>query len=441
MTSAVPRITPALLEFLRVHRDTPVDDLLLRIPPPAGVAKAFVAQQVQARRALRRKLPTWTAVDEVLYPSRLSQEQASSEHTARYKADVARAWWSIAGHAEAAGDGVGVFADITAGCGVDAIALACHAGFAQGTACERDADLAALLRHNISLLAQGAASGRQDAGARDGSAMPARLVVVHGDGTDWLARQPDDALDLLYVDPARRNDRGGRVAAFADCTPDVPAHLPALLRKARRVLVKASPMLDIDLACRQLGCVTQVHVVASEGECKELLFLLEREPQVAPTLIAAEGREGAPWQRFAFTREEEQAAAVSFAPPSRFVFEPGPAVMKAGAFRLVAARFALAKLHPNTHLYTADAPCTGFPGRTFRVEDVAPCNASGARRLFPDRMAMVIARNVGVPADALRARLALRDGGDRYAIAATLADGARVLLRASRHMERERPEA
>jgi hypothetical protein len=417
MTTALPEITPALLDCIARHRDADVDDLLLRIALPAGIPRAFVAAQVEARRRLRRKLPGWVAEDAVLYPSRLATEQASSSHTAAWKADAVRAF--ISRRAQRAGDRLPpAFADLTSGMGVDALAFARTGMFERATSCERDATLAALLRHNAAVLGVG------DAGCS--------LDVREGDGIAWLQSQPDDSLLLAYLDPARRDDRGGRVVAFADCAPDAAASMPLLLRKASVVLVKASPMLDIDLACRQLGPVAEVHVVASDGECKELLFIACRDAPAVPTIVAAEGREDAPWQRFEFTRAEEHAAVAEHGAPARYVYEPGAALMKAGAFRLLAQRFGLRKLHANTHLYTSDVLVPGFPGRCFEVEAMAACSAKGARALFPGRTAMLLARNAGMPTDALRTRLGLRDGGELFAIAATCAEGGRLLLRARR---------
>ena len=298
--STLPVISPALLAFVARHRETNVDDLLLRTRSPEGIPLRFVAQQVLARRSLRRKLPGWSQHDALLYPPRLAQEQASSEHTAAYKADAVDVFLASRGAPRHGGAPLR-FADLTAGMGIDAFAFAGLRAtkdaaavapvdrdrrvFDGGIACERDATLAALLQHNAVVLGL-------------------NLEVRHADGLGWVAGQVDDALTLAYLDPARRDDRGGRVAAFADCTPDVVASMPMLLRKAALVVVKASPMLDIDLACRQLGAIAEVHVIASDGECKELLFVACRDAPEVPTIVAAEGEDGAPWARVAFSRAD-----------------------------------------------------------------------------------------------------------------------------------------
>ena len=422
----LPELTPALITFIAQHRERSAEELLLRTRAMPGVPMAFVAQQVQARRDLRSKLPSWVANDQLLFPLRVAQEQASSEATAIYKAAAIRDYLLQAKRP------LQRFADITGGFGVDAVVLAEQ--FSAGVACERDADLAAVCAFNVAALG-----------------LAARLQVRVCDGPAWLSAQPDDSLDLIYLDPVRRDDAARRVSALADCAPDALQLLPLLLRKAAVVLLKAAPMLDIDLACRQLAAtaqdgadgeaaatprVAEVHVVASAGDCKELLFIIERchvaeaLPTHEPKIVAVELHADAPPHRFVFARSEERAADAAIGMPEAYVYEPHAGLTKAGAFRLVAQRYGLCKLHANTHLYTSSALRTDFPGRVFAIEARGPGTARSARTLFADGRAMLMARNAGASVEVLRTRLGLRDGGDAFAIACMTEDGQVALMRA-----------
>ena len=421
----LPELTPALVAFIAQHVDKSVEDLLLRTKAMPGVPMAFVAQQVRARRELRTKLPGWVANDRLLFPVRVAREQASSEATAKYKADV------IGGYLRQAQRPLRRFVDLTCGMGVDAVALAGQ--FSEGVLCERDADLAALCAFNVATLG-----------------LSSQLQVLQRDGADWLSTQPDDGIDLIYLDPARRDSAARRVSALADCTPDLLLLMPELLRNAAVLLLKAAPMLDIDLACAQLAAATderaaeagsycirvaEVHVVASMGDCKELLFILRRRQAgedtnpSEPLIIATDLDDDSTVRSFAFTRSEERAAVAPLGMPETYLYEPNPALAKAGAFRLTGQRFGLRKLHANTHLYTSSTRCMDFPGRVFAIEARAVASARAARELFPSGRASVLARNAGASADVLRTRFGLRDGGDRWAIVCTTVDGRVALIR------------
>ena len=83
---------------------------------------------------------------------------------------------------------------------------------------------------------------------------------------------------LLVLDPARRDGHGGKTVAISDCEPDVTVLEPLLVDKAKKVMVKLSPMLDLSLALNELKTVRAVHIVAVNNECKELLLILQKSP-------------------------------------------------------------------------------------------------------------------------------------------------------------------
>lgn len=352
--------------------------------------------QLAARQKARAKLPVWAANSALLFPPNLSVEQASSEATARYKAGL------VAGAA--------ALADLTGGFGVDAAHFA--ATVARVTYVEQQAELADIVRHNASALNL------------------ANLAVEHSTAEAWLATAAPDSFDWLYLDPARRDGAGRRVAALADCTPAVPALLPRLLAVAPRVLLKTAPLLDLTAAARELGRVQEIIVVELGGEVKEVLYVVSRKaPGPPPRRAVLLAADGAVATEFApFTEAEEAAAPVAFGPPEAYVFEPSPAVLKAGALRLSAARFGLRKLHPQSHLYTGPAPVPAWPGRQWRVRGTARYDRRAVAALVPEGRASITARNFPDDAPAIRKKLGPADGGDVTLLATTGPDGRPMVI-------------
>ena len=101
---------------------------------------------------------------------------------------------------------------------------------------------------------------------------------MNTDGTAYL--QQLDHVSVLFLDPARRNEQGGKTVLISDCTPDVLALEEELLEKADSVVIKLSPMLDWHRAVDELNrlgnVVREVHIVSVRNECKELLLVLQR---------------------------------------------------------------------------------------------------------------------------------------------------------------------
>ena len=86
-----------------------------------------------------------------------------------------------------------------------------------------------------------------------------------------------DHADLVFIDPARRDDHGGRTYGIADCTPNVLEVMDELMLKTNMLLLKLSPMLDWRKAVRDLGGASEVHIVSVDNECKELLIMVKHD--------------------------------------------------------------------------------------------------------------------------------------------------------------------
>ena len=358
-----------------------------------------LAAQISSRQKAREKLPHWYENDALVFPPALSVEQASSEQTARYKASLVSGKCLI---------------DLTGGMGVDTWAFAGRVE--QVIYVEQNAELAELAMHNLPLLGL------------------SNVTVRTGDGLAFINSldETDKTIDWVYLDPHRRNAQGGKVVRLADCEPDVskPGILAALFTRTNRILLKASPLLDIDSATRQLqGRVESVHVVAVQGEVKEILFVLGNQSiNLYDITINAVNLTTGGAISFAFQRHEERTAEVSLGEPLRYVYEPNAAMLKAGAFRLAATRFDLKKLAPNSHLYTSETVRPDFPGRIFALQQVIKPDAKAVKQAIPDLKANLTVRNFPQTVAELRKKLSLREGGSIYVLATTLLNGDKRLL-------------
>lgn len=385
-----------LRAFVRAHREDDVRELVLRGERWPGVDVRAAAVQIQGWQTARTKLPLWAATEGIVFPEHLSMEQCSSQRTAEHKADLV-----------ASLPGSGGMTDLTGGFGVDATMMARRTG-AGLTFVEPQPALCEMARTNLPLLG---VEGAQ---------------VVCASAEDVLPRLPHQ--HLIYIDPSRRNSHGAKVSALSDCRPDIVPLLPLLSERADYVLVKLSPMLDLTQALRALPA-REAHVVSVEGECKELLLLMGGEAVAEPEIhCVCIGKGGTRF--FSFTRSEEQGAVCALAGElGPLLLEPDAAVMKAAPFALLGRRFGLSKLHPNSHLYTAEAPVEGFPGRLFRVEgSCAPTRREVEALLGAKPAAHLSVRNFPMATDALRRKLGLREGGNKYLFATTLRDGSHRIV-------------
>ncbi len=390
-------LEPRIKAFIAEHRHDDPGELMLKAKTFPDVPIEFVARQIKGWQRIQKKLPTWSSNDAILYPSSLSLEQCSSERTAAYKASLVR------------GE---IAADLTGGFGVDAFYLS--RSFSQVYYVERDEELASIAKANFQVL-----------GVED------RVTVINDDGVKWL-NHFEGSLDLVYVDPARRDVRSLKVSALELCEPNILDTQSLIFGKASFLLLKASPGLDIDKAVQDLENVSEVHVVSVEGECKELLFLNGSDGKSEPSISCLNLQEESPLNPFRFARSEEKRLPYRCGPPRNYLYEPNASIMKAGAFKSVASAFGLDMLHPRTRIYTSDTLRSDFPGRVFRVEGSCSMNEKAARVLFPEGIANVASRNSGLTSYELKRKLKLRDGGDIFAVGVSLERGERRIFRCSR---------
>ena len=379
-------VNQSTLDYIRQHADEDVRQLALRGHKCPDVDLQYALEQIAGRQKARTKLPSWAAIDGIVYPPHLSMEQCSSEVTARYKASIA-------------GKGA-LFVDLTAGFGVDMALIS--QGFQKAVHVERQPQLCAISSENFRLLGLN------------------HIEVVCGDGVAYLHTMRH--ADLLFIDPARRDVHGGRTYDISDCTPNVLEILDEMLEKADRVMIKLSPMLDWRKAVADLGKVNEVHIISVDNECKELLLILSKTKK--------------PLRVFCVNNDEcfEVVEGISSQPrplpqDMRYLYEPNASVMKAGCFALIEQRFGVVQLERNSHLFVSDKEILGFPGRQFLIEKRTSMNKRELKAALADvDQANITVRNFPMSVAELRKRLKLKEGGDVYIFATTISDEGHQLL-------------
>ena len=335
-------------------------------------------QQEEGRERTADKLPTFAAINDWWYPVRLSCEQCSSELAARYKAEIVNDKCQN-----------GKCLDLTGGYGVDTYFLSEQ--FEQTDYVEQNAELCRIATHNFAY----------------------KPIAIHNTSAEEFLASAGQ-YDLIYLDPARRDSHGGKVFRLEDCTPNVVELLPTLLAHGKRILLKLSPMLDLTQAILHLTPHTlylswDIYVVAIKNEVKEVL-LLSRESRTKsqePIITAIDLAQKD--QAFVFTKEEESTARSEYSQYSdysdKYLYEPNAAILKAGAYKLIAERFGLFKLDVNTHLYGSEELVPDFPGRVWKIVEKQDL-----------KQANVLCRNYPLTPEQLKKKLHLRDGGTAFVI-------------------------
>lgn len=372
-------------KYIDEHKVDDLRKIILKNKELFGIPTGVLLAQIATKRKAKEKLPLYHSTKGMIYPPPENLEQSSSQATALYKSELIK---KLRDHSEFTG------VDLTGGYGVDTFFIS--RAVQRMHYVEPDPFLLELANYSHQLLG-------------------ATNIEYHQNTAGEFLNIPGK-FDFMFVDPSRKTNLKKKVYGLEDSQPNISELIHQIFARTTRLIIKASPLFDIQAGIAKIPFVSEVHVISVQNECKELLFVSEINTEGTPSIKAVNIVQGGEAQELSFDFPEEQGRVITFSEPLQYLFEPNAAILKAGAFKTVAARFQLQKIHPNTHLYTAARPVDSFPGRKFEIEALVRLDAREIKRYFPDGKANVTTRNYPLNPEALKKKTGLKDGGEKYLI-------------------------
>jgi hypothetical protein len=382
-------LNPEIQKFINANIDKNISKLALQKNPFSDVEWISVLSQIEAKTKAKLKLPTWFATDNIVYPSKISVEQTSSEKTASYKTSIVSGERLI---------------DLTGGFGVDDFYFAKK--MKAVAHCEINQELSNIVRHNFNQL-------------------DVKNITCHsGDSLEILA-ELNTKWDWIYIDPSRRNDAKGKVFMLQDCLPNVPENLDLLFKYSDSILIKTAPLLDLTAGLTELKNVKTIHIVALENEVKELLWEIHKgysgEIKIKTVNIVKEKRD-----TFEFILGEKPEMPV-YSLPQKYLYEPNSAIMKSGGFDEVGTFYNLNKLHKHSHLYT-NSTLVAFPGRVFEIENTIPYHKNEMKTHLENQQLNITTRNFPDTVESIRKKWKIKEGGNKYCFFTTDENDNKIVL-------------
>lgn len=379
-------------QFILDNTGSDVTKLALQKNPFPQVEWSEILGQIAAREKAKDKLPTWFNAKRIIYPSKISVEQTSSEATAKYKASLIKGENLI---------------DLTGGFGVDDYYFSQLVDFV--VHCEMNVELSLLVAHNFEVLEA------------------TNIECIAGDSLNTL-QQLNRQWDWIYIDPARRSDAKGKVFMLKDCQPNVPDLQEIYFGFTKKILVKTAPLLDITAGLSELHSVKEIYIIALNNEVKELLWMLEDGFKGTPTLHTVNiNKEHTQF----FTAPLHSTKEATYSMPEKYIYEPNSAIMKSGAFDAISHDFSVNKLHKHTQLYTSNT-LIDFPGRRFIINEVLPYQKAEMKKYAEGQKMNITVRNFPITVEEIRKKWKIKDGGDTYAFFTTNINNEKIMLLCSK---------
>ena len=380
---------PEIQKFITANIGADSSKLALQKNPFPEVNWIAILNQIAAKTKAKDKLPTFFKTENLIYPSKISVEQTSSEKTAIYKASI------VSG---------GILIDLTGGFGVDDLYFS--KVMKNVIHCEIEEELSNLVQHNFEIL------GIQN------------VQCELGDSYSYLEKT-NSKYDWIYIDPSRRNDTKGKVFMLKDCLPNVPELLPFYFTKTDNILIKTSPILDISAGLLELSNVKRIHIVAVDNEVKELIWELSKSFSGAKTIKTINSTSEKS-EEFSFELNSNTQFP-NYDLPKKYLYEPNSAIMKSGGFDEIGIQYQLDKLHQHSHLYTSEKKID-FPGRVFEIQEVISYTKREMKSFLENKKANITTRNFPDSVEEIRKKWKIKDGGNVYCFFTTDMNNHKIVL-------------
>ena len=382
-------LNPDIQYFIDKNIDENIAKLALQRNPFPEIEWITILNQIEAKTKSKTKLPQWFSTKNIIYPSKISIEQTSSEKTADYKTRIVSGERLI---------------DLTGGFGVDDYYFAKKMKMA--VHCEINPELSNIVKHNFNQL------------------NVKNIDCYAGDSLEILA-EIKTKWDWIYIDPSRRNDAKGKVFMLQDCLPNVPEHLDLLFEHSASILIKTAPLLDITAGLSELNNVKTIYIVAVENEVKELLWELHKNYS-GKIIIKTVNILKEKLDNFEFILNESSEIP-TYSLPQKYLYEPNSAIMKSGGFDEVGTFYNLNKLHKHSHLYT-NSIIIAFPGRIFEIENFIPYHKIDMKKFLEGTKCNVSVRNFPETVESIRKKWKIKEGGNQYCFFTTDENDHKIVL-------------
>ena len=381
-------LSPEVQEFINSNLNTDVTQLALSKNPFPKIDFTLIINQIKAKQKSKEKLPLWYTTPRVIFPSKISVEQTSSEKTAKYKSEI------VSGES---------LIDLTGGFGIDDYYFSKK--IKSVTHCEIDQNLSSLVAHNYNLL---------DA---------KNIICINKNSTEYL-KENNKIFDWIYIDPSRRNEKKGKVFMFKDCEPNVPNFISLYLSKSENILIKTAPLLDLQSGIDELKFIKKIHIVAVKNEVKELLWEIEKNYEGSIIIVSVNIEKN---KKTVVETIHQKEYKVDFSLPQKYLYEPYAPLLKSGSFNAISEFYKCNKLHKHSHLYTSNS-IIDFPGRKFKIENNISLQKNEVKDHLIGKTMNISTRNFPVKVDEIKKKYKIKDGGTTFVFFTTNIDNKKIAL-------------
>lgn len=352
------------LDFVFRHKNMPVE------------VRSFLAAQIKLRKKAEKKHPNF--FKSCCFYLEQALEQSTAYWVARHKAALFQQNSTL------------LVCDLTGGMGAESVAFADNGN--QVVYIEPHKELFDISNYNFERLG-----------------LSAQIELMNTNAEDFLL-QNVSAFDLTLLDPDRRA-QGIRDFTLENSSPNPLLLEEEILKKSRKLLVKHSPLIDIQYLREQFNFLQTVFVFSFRNEVKEVTTLHTRgdvnDTKVVCICIDSKGVKSV----VAFNENADKHITHVNSGCKEYFFEPDKAIIKSGYASLYASRLGLELISPGIPYFTSENVPHNFIGRIFEVKEVVKYNNQSIKEIlnkYKIVKASIGARGFSLKADEIEKKFQLK---------------------------------
>lgn len=381
------RNNPKFQEFIKENINSDTNKLRLKKFKECSFDVKFAILQIECKNRIKKKLPEIYQSNSFFFPNILSTEQCTAQEIAQFHAKLLSSQDTVL--------------DMTAGLCIDTYYIS--KSVKHVTAFEINKETALIADFNMKYHTD-------------------NVIVLCQDSTEFM-QTCSQQYDVIFIDPARRDNNNKRLFGLSDCKPNIIEQIPILKTIGKTLYIKASPMIDISQSVKDLNnCVSDIWIIGINNECKELLFKVD---------LKCNDTVNANIHTINFDDSEIQTLTKSISTSRQkhnhtlynnecYLYEPNRCIMKAQIFDTLENTYQVSQIQKNSHLFISNEYIPKFPGRKFQIIDIIPFKNNEIKNITKKHPQInVSVRNFKLSADELKKRLKVKDGGNQYLFGTT----------------------
>lgn len=222
--------------------------------------------------------------------------------------------------------------------------------------------------------------------------------------------------DLIYIDPDRRDNDGKRNFSLSQHQPNIIQMLGVLFKISNKIVIKCSPMYDVQMAIRELEHIVNIYAISYKGEVKELLIEQDNEYKGEIKLNAVDIQNDAVVHEI-FEIKSSQIEVEKADKLESYLVDVGSSIVKLRKVKEYALRMNFKFINENSPFLISENVPVKCIGKVYEIIQIIAFNYKKIKLLLKDKdikQLNIKIRGIEMNSTELFKKFGVKEGGNHF---------------------------